>query len=47
MGVLKKGYKADLTVFDCNLIEMDRSEYKDITIYKTIVNGEPVYEKEV
>lgn len=46
LGMLKKGFKADIAIFNQNLFEIDRSEYRDIAIYETIVDGKVVYQKE-
>lgn len=45
LGTLKEGKLADITIFDCNLFTMDKSEYKNIGIYKTIVDGKEVFQK--
>lgn len=45
LGLLKAGYKADMTIFDQNLFELDRIDYNLIDVYKTIVDGRVVYSK--
>lgn len=45
LGMLKVGYKADMTIFDQNLFELNRDEYNTIDVYKTIVDGRVVYSK--
>ncbi len=46
LGLLKKDFKADITIFDCDLFAMGKSEYLNISIYKTIVDGREVYRKQ-
>ena len=43
LGIIRPGYKADFTVFNADIFEMDRPEYRNIDIYKTIVGGKEVY----
>ena len=43
LGILKKGYKADMTIFDCDIFALDPARYIDMNIYETIVNGREVY----
>lgn len=45
LGLLKKDYKADITIFDCDLFALEKTEYINISIYKTIVDGREVYKK--
>ena len=45
IGKLKPGFKADIAIFDQDIFAMDRMEYGNIRIYKTILNGEEVYKK--
>ncbi len=44
-GRLKPGYVADLIILDRDIFTVDQLEIKDITVEKTMVDGEFVYEK--
>lgn len=44
IGTVEVGKKADLVVFDKNLIEVDPTEISDATVMYTISNGDIVYE---
>ncbi len=46
LGLLKKDYKADLTVFDCDLFALKKSDYAGISIFKTVFDGKEVYQKQ-
>jgi predicted amidohydrolase YtcJ len=44
-GRIKPGYVADLIVLDRDIFTIDPIEIKDITVEKTMIDGEFVYEK--
>ena len=43
LGLIKVGYKADLTIFDQDIFKLNPEDYKTIKVFKTISNGKEVY----
>ena len=43
LGVLRPGMKADITVLDRDLLEVDPSEILKAKVLATLIEGEPVY----
>ncbi len=46
LGLIKTGYKADITVFGQDIFALKPEDYKEIKVYKTICNGKEVYVNE-
>lgn len=46
LGLIKTGYKADLTVFGQDIFALEPADYKEINVFKTICNGKEVYVNE-
>lgn len=46
LGLIKTGYKADITVFGQDIFALKPENYKEINVYKTICNGKEVYVNE-
>jgi predicted amidohydrolase YtcJ len=44
LGMLKVGYRADITVVDCDLFQVPPDDLLKVKVRMTIVEGEPVYE---
>lgn len=43
LGLLKVGYKADIAIFDQNLLEIPMKNVKEAKVLKTIIDGKIVY----